>query len=58
MDYVRLRPFKIIKRILLVTFKLKLPAKIKIYPIQHIVILELVYGNVKPLVYKADTYRG
>ena len=30
----------------------------KIYPIQHVVILELVYGNIKPLVYKADIYRG
>jgi len=39
-------------------FKLNLLAKIKIYPIQHIVILELVYGNIKLLVYKVDTYRG
>jgi len=30
----------------------------KIYPIQHIAMLELAYGNVEPLVYKADTYRG
>ena len=30
----------------------------KIYPIQHIAILEPVHGNIKPLVYKADTYRG
>ena len=58
MDYIRLGPFKIVKRILLVTYKLNLLAKIKIYPIQHVVILELVYGNVKLLVYKADIYRG
>ena len=30
----------------------------KIYPIQHIAILELVYRNIKLLVYKADIYRG
>ena len=39
-------------------YKLNLPAKIKIYPIQYVVILELVYGNIKLLVYKADIYRG
>jgi len=33
LDYVRLGPFKIIKRILLVMFKLNLLARIKIYPI-------------------------
>ena len=30
----------------------------KIYPIQYIIILELVYRNIKLLVYKADTYKG
>jgi len=39
-------------------FKLNLLAKMKIYPIQHIAILEPVYGNIKLLVYKADMYRG
>jgi len=39
-------------------YKLKLLAKIKIYPIQHVAMLELVYRSVKPPVYKADTYRG
>jgi len=58
LDYVRLGPFKITQRILLVTFKLNLLAKIKIYPIQYIVMLEPVYRKVKPLVYEADTYRG
>ena len=33
LDYVRLGPFKIVQRILLVTYKLDLLAKIKIYPI-------------------------
>jgi len=39
-------------------FKLNLLAKIKIYPIQYIAMLKLVYRNVKLLTYKADTYRG
>jgi len=30
----------------------------KIYPIQHIAMLEPAHGNVKLLVYKADIYRG
>jgi len=42
----------------LLTYKLKLLARIRIYLIQHIAILEPVYGNVKPPVYKADIYRG
>jgi len=29
----------------------------KIYPIQYIAMLELAYGNIKPLVYKADMYK-
>ena len=58
MDYVRLGPFKVIRRILLVTYKLNLLAKIKIYPVQYVVMLEPAHGNVKPLVYKADIYRG
>ena len=39
-------------------YKLNLPAKIKIYPIQPIAILELAHRGIKPLVYKADIYRG
>ena len=58
MDYVKLGPFKIIAKILEVTYRLNLPAKMKIYPIQYIAMLELVYKNVKLLVYKADMYRG
>ena len=39
-------------------YRLNLPIKIKIYSIQHIIILEPVYRNIKPLVYKVDIYRG
>ena len=57
MDYVRLGPFKVKQRILLVIYKLNLLAKIKIYSIQHIAMLELAHRDIKPPVYKADTYR-
>ena len=30
----------------------------KIYPIQYVAMLEPVYGNIKPPIYKADMYRG
>ena len=39
-------------------YRLNLPIKIKIYPIQYIAILEPVYRNVKLLVYKVDIYKG
>ena len=58
MDYVRLGLFKIIVRILKVIYRLNLLAKIKIYPIYYIAILELAHGNAVLLVYKEDTYRG
>ena len=41
-----------------VNYKLDLPVKIKIHPVQYIAILELVYREYKPLIYKADIYRG
>ena len=58
MDHVRLGLFKIAVKILEVTYRLNLLAKMKIYPIQHIAILKPVYGDVKLLVYEVDTYRG
>ena len=58
LDYIRLGPFEIIKRVLLVIYKLNLSAKIRIYPIQHIAILEPAYRDIKPPVYKQDIYRG
>ena len=41
-----------------VLYRLNLLLKIKIHPVYYITILELVYGNYKPLVYKQDTYKG
>ena len=32
--------------------------KIKIHLVQYIVILKLVYGEYKPLIYKAGIYKG
>jgi len=58
LDYVRLGPFKIAQRILLVTYKLNLLAKMKIYPIQYIAMLELAYRDIKLPIYKVDIYRG
>ena len=30
----------------------------KIYPVQYIAMLELVYGEYEPLIYKVNMYRG
>jgi len=39
-------------------YRLDLLAKIKIYLVQHIVMLEPARGDLALLVYKEDTYRG
>jgi len=58
LDYIKIGLFKIVKKISKVIYRLNLLAKIKIYPVQHIAMLELVYRDLTPLVYKEDTYRG
>ena len=58
LDYIRLGLFKIIVKILEVIYRLNLLVKIKIYPIQYIVILELAYRDIELLAYKEDIYRG
>ena len=58
LDYIKLGLFKIAIKILEIIYKLDLPAKIKIYLVQHIVILKLAKGNVKPLLYKMDIYKS
>jgi len=58
LDYIKLGPFRIIARILNLTYKLDLPAKMKIYPVQHIAMLESAHRNIKPPVYKIEIYRG
>jgi len=37
---------------------LDLPVKIKIYPVQHIAIIKPAHGDIKPPLYKIETYRG
>jgi len=58
LDYVKLKPFRILAKVLSLRYKLDLPAKIKIYPVQHIAILEPAHRNIKPLLYEIETYRG
>jgi len=58
LDYIKIGPFKIAEKISEVMYRLNLLVKIKIYLIQHIIMLELVYKDLALLVYKEDTYRG
>jgi len=58
LDYIKIRLFKIIEKILEVMYRLNLPAKIKIYLVQHIAMLEPAHRDLILLVYKKDTYRG
>ena len=58
LNYIKLEPFKIKKKFLKVNCKLNLLVKIKIYPVQYIAMLELVYREHELLVYKVDIYRG
>jgi len=39
-------------------YRLNLLVKIKIYPVQYITMLELIYRDLALLVYKENTYRG
>jgi len=58
LDYVKIGLFKIIEKISEVTYRLNLLVKMKIYPVQYIVMLELAHRDLVLLVYKEDTYRG
>ncbi|KAK1517222.1 uncharacterized protein CCOS01_12771, partial [Colletotrichum costaricense] len=42
LDYKKLRPFKIIKKVLLINYKLRLLNIIRYYPIFYILLLELI----------------
>ena len=57
LNYIKLGLFKVKRKIIEVNYKLDLLVKIKIYPVQYIVILKSVYREYKLLIYKADTYR-
>jgi len=58
LDYVKIGPFKIIEKISEVMYRLDLPVKMKIYPTQYIIMLELAHRDLVLLVYKEDIYRG
>jgi hypothetical protein len=58
LDYIKLEPFRILKKITEVNYKLDLLVKIKIYLVQHIIILKPVYRNHELPLYKTDMYRG
>ena len=51
-------PFKIINKVIEVTYRLNLLLKIKIHLVHYITMLELVYKNYKLLIYKQDIYKG
>ena len=44
--------FKIINKIIEISYRLDLLLKIKIYLVYYIIILELIHGNYKPLIYE------
>jgi len=58
LDHIKIGLFKIIEKISEVMYRLDLLAKMKIYLVQHIIMLELVYRDLALLAYKEDTYRG
>ena len=58
LNYIRIGLFRIISKVIKISYKLDLPLKIKFYLVYYIAILKLVYGNYKLLVYKQKIYRG
>ena len=58
LNYIKLGLFKIKKKVIEVNYKLDLLAKIRIYLVQYIAMLELVYREHELLVYKVDIYKG
>jgi len=58
LDYIKIGLFKIKEKILKVIYRLDLLVKMKIYLVQYIIILELVYRDLILLIYEEDTYRG
>ena len=52
LNYIKMGLFKIINKVIKVSYRLDLPLKIKIYPVYYIAILKPVYGNHESPVYK------
>ena len=51
-----MRPFKIVNKVIKVSYRLDLPLKIKIYLIYYIIILKLVYKDYNLLIYKQNKW--
>jgi len=58
LNHIKLKLFKITTKVSNFIYKLDLPAKIKIYPIQYIAMLEPAHKNIEFLLYKIETYKG
>jgi len=58
LDYIKIELFKIAAKISKVIYRLDLPAKIKIYPVQYIIMLEPAHKDLQFLIYKENTYKG
>src|SRR6266566_8165280 len=54
LDYIKLGLFKIAEKILEVIYWLDLLARIKIYLVQYVIMLEPAQRNIKLLMYKID----
>ena len=52
LNHVKIGPFKVLRKVLEVKYKLDLLNKIRIYLVQHIAILEPVYKDIELLIYK------
>ena len=58
MDYIKLGLSKIVVKILKVIYRLDLLDKMKIYLVLYIIILELIYKDLKLLIYKVNIYKS
>ena len=52
LNYIKMGLFKITNKVIKVSYRLDLLPKIKIHLVHYIAILELIYGNHKPPIYK------
>jgi len=57
LDYIKIGLFKIVEKISEVIYRLNLLAKIKIYLVQYIAMLEPAHKDLVLLVYKEDIYK-
>ena len=57
MNHIKLGLFIIKEKISNLIYKLDLPARIKIYPVQYIAMLKPAHGDIEPPVYKIEMYK-